>query len=352
MIMLLLACRPANPEGSGLQKDSAWSFDTSWDSSGPDEPAEILLSVADGQQVLRLRFSDGLGSPPETVWAWDLAQDFPGRDHKPHGLSVEGTTILVTCFDYFTDTFVVRLDLATGELLDVPRPSPATAWAGDPSRDGLRAAHNAIRSEDGFLISDTHNHRILAVDEDWELRWALTQETIGADRYLRRWWSNINDVERIELDNEPRLLASARGDSFNHVLLFSPTEPLRPRDPTWVSLWRWPEVNDPDQLYEPHNPRPISGGFTIADSGNDRIRAFSWTGDDLWTFPDRGCPESDFPLDWPRDALLVTDRILLISDSRGDKLVAVDLGAGSCLDDSTVLWTLPNLGGPYQVERL
>ncbi len=352
MFVLLLACRPATPEDDGIQQDSAWKFDSSPDSSSPEDPAEILISVADGQQVLRLRFSDGLASAPETVWAWDLREDFPGRDHRPHGLYVEGSTILVTCFDYFTDSFVVRLDRETGELVEVPRPSSGIAWAGDPSRDSLRSAHNTIVSEDGFLVSDTHNHRILAVNEDWEMDWELTQESIGSDPYLRQWWSNVNDVEQIELDGAPRLLASARGESFNHVLLFSPTERLRPRDPTWVPLWRWPEVNNPDTLLEPHNPRPIPGGFTIADSGNDRIRAFSWTGKALWSFPESACPESEFAIDWPRDALLISDQILLISDSRGDKLLAVDLSAGVCLDDSTVLWTLPDLGGPYQVESL
>ena len=70
------------------------------------------------------------------------------------------------------------------------------------------------------------------------------------------------------------------------------------------------------------------------------------------TTSERGCPESEYDLDWPRDALLLSEDVLVIADSLGDKLMAVDIGATKCFNEATVLWTWTGLGGPYQVERL
>ena len=354
MLLLALACRPATPDETAQRADSAWT----WNESGGVETGatgapDLLLSIADGQEVVRLRFPDGdISTEPDVVWRWSLRDDFAGRDHKPHGLTVDGDSVLVTCFDYFTDSMVVRLSLATGELLGPPRGSGAVPWAGQPGASTLRAAHNTILNDDGFLISDTHHHRVLAVDSDWDTVWEINQQTIGGDRTLRQGFSNVNDVERVELDGEERLLVSTRAPTFNTVMLFTAVQPLVTGDPPWAPMWRWPTYPDRDVLLEPHNPRVVPGGFTVADSGNDRVRGVSWTGEALWTFPDRSCEASDWDLDWPRDVVQRSDGVLLIADTLGDKLIAVDPTRGACFSEDTVLWSLEDLGRPYQVEPL
>ncbi len=348
LLTLLLACRPASSL-TETEQDSSWVVDSlAKDSETGGDTAELgafdlLVSVADEQRVLRLHFADGFNQPPTTVWTWSLREDFPERDHKPHGLTVDGDTLLVTCFDYFTDAFVLRLDLLTGAVVNSPKGSGNLTWAGDPGREVLRAAHNTIRVDDQLLISDTHNHRVLALDSEGAFAWELNQETVGPDPYLRRWWSGINDVELVD----GQLVVSARGDFFNHVLLFEPAQPLRPTDPPWRPVFRWPQVADDSKLLEAHNPRLIPGGFTVADSGNDRILALTWTGEEIWTLPGRGCPSNDLDLDWPRDGLMMGE-VLLIADSLGDKVVAMDTAAGPCLNADTVLWTM-DANGPYNL---
>lgn len=354
MLLLSLACRPATPDETAQRADSAWTWSESGETGTSAAGApDLLLSIADGQEVVRLTFPEGdIRTAPKVAWRWSLRDDFAGRDHKPHGLEVDGDSVLVTCFDYFTDSMVVRLSLENGELLGTPRGSGNLAWAGQPSADSLRSAHNALVYEDGFLLSDTHHHRVLAVDADWTALWEINQQTIGGDRTLRQGFSNVNDVELVVVEGQQRLMVSTRAPTFNTVMLFAPMEPVLEGDPPWTPSWRWPTYPDRDVLNEPHNPRVVAEGFTVADSGNDRVRGVSWTGEALWTFPDRGCEPSAWDLDWPRDVVQRDDGVLLIADTLGDKLIAVDPAEGGCFSDATVLWSLEDLGRPYQVEPL
>lgn len=355
-LILLLACRPA-ADVHDSHTDSAWVYETGIETKTDDseEPLgafDLLVSIADDQKVVRLHFPDGFDQEPEVVWTWSLRQSFPERNHKPHGMTVQGERVLVTCFDYFTDSFVVSLDAETGEQLGMPMGSGAVQWAGDPELEKTRAAHNVAVDGDTYLVSDTHNHRLLGLNADWSFAWELNQETLGSEAAMRFSFSGVNDVERVQVEGQDRLLVSARGDYWNHVMLFAPDTPIRPQDPPWKPTWRWPQNDDRGVLHEAHNPRVIDGGFTVADSGNDRVRAVSWVGEEIWTVPGRGCPESEYDLDWPRDALLLSEDVLVIADSLGDKLMAVDIGATKCFNEATVLWTWTGLGGPYQVERL
>ena len=349
VLYMAMACHPVgldkpdDSEGGGTG-DS----DTHLEDTQGTVAFDMLFSLADDQKVGRLHFAEGSQGPPEIVWEWSLRGDFPNRNHKPHGMSVVGDKVVVTSFDYFTDAFVVTLDLATGELLETILPSENEPWAGEPGLTVLRAAHNMTPVGDGWALSDTHNHRVLGLDAQMEFAWEISQDTVD-DPYMSKWFSGPNDVETFDRVGETHLLVSARGDYFNHLLVFAPAEALRPLDPPWELTWRWPQEDDRALLFQNHNPHLVEDGLMVADSEHDRILIVNWEGEIAWEFPGADCPEG--ALDWPRDAMVAPDGALFISDTLGDQILAVKPGA-ECIDEDTVLWRWNGVHGPYQLELL
>ena len=348
MLTLLLACHPL---ATDVASDSGRQEGTGDPETGLEDTQlsfDLLYSLPDDQKVGRVRFPAGIMSEPEIIWEWLLSSEFPDRIHKPHGLAVVGDEVVVTSFDYYTDSFISTLDLETGAYLETNLASAGLDWAGEPRLNKTRAAHNAVPVGEGWVVSDSHNHRLLGLNAQFEFAWEISQDTLD-DPYLSRYFSGPNDVETLDMDGVTHLLVSARGDEFNHLLLFAPAEPLRPWDAPWEITWRWPQQDDHSLLYQNHNPHPIDGGLMVADSMHNRLLKVSWEGEILWEFPGPDCPEGS--LNWPRDAVYTPDGSLLISDSRGERIIAVRADA-ECIDEDSLLWSWDDLGGPYQLEIL
>ena len=339
LILLSLACRVTRGEAGLGETTEAAAFD-------------VLLSAADDLKVHRLHFGpDYREEGPTTLWTWQTTDDF-SHPHRPHGLSVSGDRVLVSLFDYETDAFNLALDLESGTLRETITTADGTPWGGLPEREGERSTHNIIADPaGGYIISDTHNHRISGLDESGVLKWELSQSTLWDKGYAQSSFANPNDVELVEIDGEPRLLVSCRGDKFNHVLWFKGREPLRPEDPPWELEGIFPEVDTPGVLRQNHNPRLLEDGtgFIVANSYHDRIEAFTWEGEPIWRFPNADCQDSD-SLSWPRGFDWTPSGTLLIADSRGNRLVEVD-PTQDCLDEG-LIWSMEGHNATYDVVVL
>jgi len=339
--LLSLACRQAGLPDPGETDDTSRA-----------QTFEVLLSAADDLQVHRLRFGKNYREEGLTkVWTWDVQDDFT-HPHRPHGLSVSGDTVLVSLFDYEFDAFNLALDLETGTLLHTITTAEGSPWGGLPEREGERSTHNIIADPaGGYIISDTHNHRVSGLDENGILKWELSQSTIWEKGYVQTGFSNPNDVELFELNGEARLLVSCRGDVFNHVMWFKASTPLRPEDPPWELEGIFPETNNFSLIRQNHNPSILEDGtgFMVANSYYNRIEAFTWEGELIWQFPKADCQDSH-SLDWPRGFDWTPNGTLLIADSSANRLLEVDPNQ-DCLDDA-ILWSLDDVHATYDVVVL
>jgi hypothetical protein len=244
---LAAACK-GDAEQLHSQPPDESTTDSSRDSETHSEPAldelgyDLLFSVTDAQTVMRLRLGPDARETDlasTTVWTFRHADHWDESALKPHGLNLIDDTIYVGALDYFTEGVAYTLDVKTGALVEELYTPTGAAFAGEPSRVNTRATHNIIPWGDELISSDTHNNRVLAVSRDWEPRWEISTETL-TDAYMRRVFSNPNDVELIERDGVEHLMVSTRGENFNHVLLFAPAPPQRPGDPLGTSCFGTP----------------------------------------------------------------------------------------------------------------
>lgn len=315
----------------------------------PGVPFDVLLSAANDLEVMRLRFEPGYREQgPSTVWLWHTQDDFV-HPHRPHGLSVDGDRVLVSLYDYNTDAFNLALDLETGEVVQTITTASAAPSGGLPERESERSTHNIIRAPGGgYILSDTHNHRVSGLNAEGVFQWELSQSTIWRAGYVQSRFANPNDVELVEVDGEPRLMVSTRGDQFNHILWFRPGQTVRPEDPPWELDFIFPERDTPTQMRQNHNPVVLEdgSGFVVANSYFDRIDAYDWEGTLIWRFPAADCEDTD-SLNWPRGFAWTPSGTLLIADSSGDRLIEVDLEA-RCLDEG-LLWSMDGVSATYDV---
>lgn len=358
-LLLATACRPDKDPSADDSKGHVESTDDSIASDDSDSPTQdlgfdLIYTAAEDQIVRRVRLPEGfeLQDPAnlEVVWDWHVRSAWPELSHKPHGLDLDGDRLIVAMLDYFSDAGVVELDVHTGALIHTLRAPQGTVWGGEPTPNNLRFTHNTVRDGDTYISSDTHNQRVLATDADWNMLWEINRET-SPDALLRSRFSQPNDVERVQIQGEERLLVSTRGDFCNFVLLYAPDEPLRPHDPPWRLVFRYPPEADAMALLENHNPRPMEdgSGFTVADSGHDRILGVSWEGELLWSLPDSSCESSI--LDWPRDAVYTPKGTLLVGDTLHDRIVELDPNI-PCPTESDILWQWSGINEPYQLMIL
>jgi hypothetical protein len=195
----------------------------------------------------------------------------------------------------------------------------------------------------------------LGVSRDWEPSWEISTETL-TDPYMRRFFSNPNDVELVQRDGVEHLMVSARGDNFNHVMLFAPATPERPGDPPWTLVFRYPEENNHALLHENHNPTALAdgSGFHVSDSANNRFLFITWEGEVTRQIPGPDCPAPTgrAALDWPRDAAFTPEGTMLVADSRNDRLVEFDLSEDDCLTEDDVLWVRDGLEETYNLVLL
>lgn len=350
---------------AGDKRDAGDSApDSPKDSDEHSEPVveelgyDLLVSVTDQQQVLRLRLGpDARAADPDSVVVWTFEQDslWSGSSLKTHGLNLVDKTLYVGTFDYFTEGGAFTLDVTNGALLAELYSPKGVQYGGEPGLVNTRSTHNVIPWGDELISSDTHNHRVLGVSKDWERRWEISTETLD-DTYMRRRFNGPNDVELIDYKGVEHLMVSARGDNFNHVMLFEPATPAREGDPPWSLVFRYPDLDDAALLHENHNPTalPDGSGFYVSDSANNRVLFVSWEGEVTRQIPGADCPapKGRAALDWPRDAAFTPEGTLLISDSRNARIVEFDVSEDDCLTEDDVLWERTDMDQTYNLVLL
>ena len=351
---LIIAC--AGDDGAKPDRD-----DTPTDDSKHAEETlgyDLLVSVTNLQQVSRLRLGPGArDADPDSVVVWTFNQtEIWGENAiKTHGLNLVDQTIYVGALDYFTDGVAYTLDVKTGALVEELYAPKNLKYGGEPTRTNTRATHNIIPWGDELISSDTHNNRVLSVSRAWEPRWEISAET-STDPTLRGLFCNPNDVELILRDGVEHLLVSARGDNFNHVMLFEPAVPERAGDPPWSLVFRYPDRNNTTLLHQNHNPTALAdgSGFYVSDSGNNRILFITWDGEVTRQIPGLDCPapKGRAALDWPRDAAFTPEGTLLVADSHNDRVVEFDLSEDDCLTEDDVLWVRSGLEETYNLVLL
>ncbi|MEY3210049.1 MAG: hypothetical protein RIT28_530 [Pseudomonadota bacterium] len=355
--LLVVAC--AGDKEAGSDKG-----DSPGDSTDDSEPIaqnlgyDLLFSVTDLQTVTRARLGpDAREADPATtdLWTFRQAEIWGDNALKTHGLNLVDGTIYVGALDYFTEGVAYTVDVKTGALVEDLYSPKGVMFGGEPGRTNTRATHNIIPWGDELISSDTHNNRVLGVSRDWEPSWEISTETL-TDPYMRRFFSNPNDVELVQRDGVEHLMVSARGDNFNHVMLFAPATPERPGDPPWTLVFRYPEENNHALLHENHNPTALAdgSGFHVSDSANNRFLFITWEGEVTRQIPGPDCPAPTgrAALDWPRDAAFTPEGTMLVADSRNDRLVEFDLSEDDCLTEDDVLWVRDGLEETYNLVLL
>lgn len=356
LLTTLLAVACLGDSGDKGDKDGAPTDDS--------QPAEdllgydLLFSVTDLQTVTRLRLGpDAREADPDStvVWTFEQATIWGANGLKTHGLNLFGQTIYVGALDYFTEGAAYTVDVKSGALIEELYAPKGVIFGGEPSQTNTRATHNIIPWGDDLISSDTHNNRVLGVSRDWQPRWEISTETL-TDPYMRSLFSNPNDVELILRDGVEHLMVSARGDNFNHVMLFAPVLPERVGDPPWSLVFRYPDINDSTLLNQNHNPTALAdgSGFYVSDSGNNRILFITWDGEVTRQIPGADCaaPTGRAVLDWPRDAAFTPEGTMLVADSRNDRVVEFDLSEDDCLTEEDVLWVRGGIEETYNLVLL
>ena len=357
----LLAVACAGDKGD---KGDGPADDSTGDSPDDSEPVvanlgyDLLFSVTDLQSVTRLRLGpDTREADPDAtvVWTFQQAEIWGTNAMKTHGLNLVDGTIYVGALDYFTEGVAYTVDVKTGALGESLYAPKGVTFGGIPTSTNTRATHNLIPWGDELISSDTHNNRVLSVSRDWEQRWEISTETL-TDPYMRRLFSNPNDVELVWREGVEHLMVSARGTNFNHVMLFEPATPKRAGDPPWSLVFRYPDQNNYALLHENHNPTALAdgSGFYVSDSANNRFLFITWDGVVTRQIPGPDCapPTGQAVLDWPRDVTFTPEGTMIVADSRNDRLVEFDLSEDDCLSEEDVLWVLGDLEETYNLVLL
>lgn len=360
LTLSLLAVACAGDKDDRSDKGDGPADDSPVDSK-PDEDNlgfDLLFSVTDLQTVTRLRLGpDAREADPDdrVIWTFHQAEIWGENAMKTHGLNLVDGTIYVGTLDYFTEGAAYTVDVKTGALGEALYDPKGVTFGGIPNATNTRATHNLIPWGDELISSDTHNNRVLGVSRDWEQRWEISTETL-TDPYMRRLFSNPNDVELVMRDGVEHLMVSARGDNFNHVMLFEPATPERAGDPPWSPVFRYPEQNNHALLHENHNPTALAdgSGFYVSDSANNRFLFITWEGVVTRQIPAPDCapPTGRAVLDWPRDVVFTPEGTMIVADSRNDRLVEFDLREDDCLSDEDVLWVHNELEETYNLVLL
>ncbi|MFX0132728.1 MAG: DUF1349 domain-containing protein [Candidatus Hodarchaeota archaeon] len=183
-------------------------------------------------------------------------------------------------------------------------------WSYRPP-DEFKAMHDADRLPNGNIIcADTVNDRVLEVNISTnEIVWswyASDHFIINETTCYPYDWAHLNDVDRLPNGNT---LISLR-NLFNGTVIEV--------DPVGNIVWQTPQ----GLLYGQHNPdKLINGNMIIADSMNKRIIEINTsTYNIVW--------EYNYNLTWPRDAdllpngnILITDKLQIIEVNRTKDIV-------------------------------
>ncbi|MHA1999198.1 MAG: aryl-sulfate sulfotransferase [Promethearchaeota archaeon] len=169
----------------------------------------------------------------------------------------------------------------------------------------LNWPHDADRLPDGnLLIADTGNDRVVELDPEGGVVWTWRAWDHFDVNQADGATSHLNDVDR--LANGNTLICLRNLDTVVEVA------------PSGQIVWSYGSPGSP-ALNHPHNPdRLLNGNTMICDSENNRVIEVNPGGNVVWNYH----PNFDGKpvLGWPRDADLLPNNHILISDTRVDLL--------------------------------
>ena len=233
-----------------------------------------------------------------------------------------------------TRNVIERADLETGEVEVIYERYDYKEYAGE--------WHDIDRiNETHFVVADMVADQVFIVNTETEVvNWlwdAQSEFPLESGHSFPNDWTHINDVEYIEDGRmEGRIMVSVRNQ--NRVVFLDREEGL-------LENWTLGGENDADVLNEQHNPDFIpksQGGpaVLVADSENGQIKEFQredgeWNRSWLW---------EDERIQWPRDADRLPNGNTLITDTHGNRVMAIN-------ESGDIVWEVESTL-PYDAERL
>ncbi|MFO7966170.1 MAG: aryl-sulfate sulfotransferase [Archaeoglobaceae archaeon] len=194
--------------------------------------------------------------------------------------------------------------------------------------------HDAEMLPNGnILVVGMEYERVFEVDPEGEIvwQWNASEYYDAPEDPTLEDWLHMNDVDRID---EGRYLVSVRNE--NQLLILD-------RDEGLIEVIN--EDGDPNIINNQHNPQWLGDGLVlVADSGNDRIvelRERNGTWVVTWDLTMAG----GIPFHWPRDADMVENGNILVTDSLNHRVVEVT-------PDGEAVWSISPGAVPYEADRL
>jgi len=288
--------------------------------------------LADGST---LKIIDDMGN---TVWSWSTPISAADLEMLPNGN--------ILAVDYggaqSADATIMEINMTTSAVV-----WNLTIVGGRP----LNFTHDADylgfdeNGEETFLIADTSNNRVVECYRNGTIKWgwnATDHYTFGfsaeGDPLLEGgWdWTHVNDADRLP---DGSTMISLR--NFDKVIIVNTTE-------AGELLWEYGEYGNTSLCQHQHNPEYTpQGTVLIADSENKRIIEVNMTTKEIiWQY----APTGDDSLSWPRDADILPNGHMLISDSArmGGKNRVLEID----IETKEVVWYYDTLGANYDADRL
>ncbi|MFX0100622.1 MAG: PQQ-binding-like beta-propeller repeat protein, partial [Candidatus Hodarchaeota archaeon] len=194
--------------------------------------------------------------------------------------------------------------------------------------------HDADLLENGnLLITDSANNRVIEINNNGDVGWSwyVWDYLINNDPSLT---SHVNDADR--LPNGNTLISIRNLDTVVEV------------NPVGNIVWSYGQFAPAGELNEQHNADRLKNGNTIiCDSENHRVLEVDFAGNLLWQYEPSG--SNQVPLDWVRDADVVDDNRVLISDTQrllneNSRVFEINKETGD------ILWELTMTNQPYDAD--
>ncbi|MFW9877316.1 MAG: aryl-sulfate sulfotransferase, partial [Candidatus Thorarchaeota archaeon] len=280
-----------------------------------------------------LKIIDGEGNP---VWIWNTTINAADLEMLPNGN--------ILAIDYggtqSADAEIWEINITTNEIvwnLTVVGGRPLN-WTHDVDYLGFDE-----NGDETFLIADTSNNRVIECYRNGTIKWGWNATDLydygfsaeGDPLLEGGWdWTHLNDADRLP---DGTTMISLR--NFDKVIIVNSTGDL---------VWEYGEYGNYSLCWHQHNPEfTPQGTILIADSENQRIIEVNMTTKEIiWEY----APTGDDALSWPRDADILPNGNMLISDtsmgSGYNRIWEIDI------ETKEVVWYYDTSNANYDADRL
>lgn len=246
-------------------------------------------------------------------------------------------------------------------IYDPASPAPIVRQWTFPVRSHVNSeAHDATVLPDGTIaVSDMEHERVAVVNQTGATVWqwnASSYYEAPADP-TRTDWLHINDVDYLGDDqflvsvrNANQLVIVKRGTGVISVINRDDTDT---NDASCQKRGQLRDTGgdgdvqcgDPAVLDHQHNPQYLGPTrILVADSGNDRVVELRKTEAGSWSVAWQLHSAGGVPFNWPRDADLLPNGNLLITDTFNNRVLEVTR-------NGTVVWSTSTRPIPYEADR-